>query len=162
MHFWEQNVTHYQTHHVVQYECNTTWYFLDIWKSNAKYSPYYAIFPPLYNIYHIVQYWRLGSPHCAISTTLCNIYHIMKYSPYFAISTTLRKITILCNIHHIWLILPRSSPPLEICRWFPQIVFILPTHLRPINVGFSNRFFCLSDKRFLNIIIKKKFEEDKS
>ena len=57
----------------------------------------------------------------------------------------------------IWLILPRSSPPLEICRWFPQIVFILLTRVRPINVGFSNRFFCLSDKRFLNIIIKNDF-----
>ena len=62
----------------------------------------------------------------------------------------------------IWLIFTRGSPPLEICRWFPQIVFILSTRVRPINVGFSNRFFCLSDKRFLNIIIKKKFEEDKS
>ena len=27
---------------------------------------------------------------------------------------------------------------------------------------FQTVFFCLSDKRFLNIIIKKKFEEDKS
>ena len=50
-------------------------------------------------------------------------------------------------------ILARSIPPLEICRWFPQIVFILSTRVRPINVGFSNVFF-LSDKRFLNIIIK--------
>ena len=41
-------------------------------------------------------------------------------------------------------------------------MFILPTRVRPINVGFSNRFFCLSDKRFLIIIIKKKFDEDKS
>ena len=62
----------------------------------------------------------------------------------------------------IWLILARRSPPLEICRWFPQIVFILLNRVRPINVGFSNRFFCSSDKRFLIIIIKKKFEEDKS
>ena len=62
----------------------------------------------------------------------------------------------------IWLIFTRSSPPLEICRWFPQIVFILLTRVRPINVGFSNRFFCLSDKRFLSIIIKNFFEEDKS
>ena len=63
---------------------------------------------------------------------------------------------------YIWLIFTRSSPPLEICRWPPQIVFILPTCVRPINVGFSNRFFCLSDKRFLNINIKIFFEEDKS
>ena len=55
----------------------------------------------------------------------------------------------------IWLICTRSSTPLEICRWFPQIVFIIFNRVRPINVGFSNRFFCLSDKRFLNIIIKK-------
>ena len=54
----------------------------------------------------------------------------------------------------IWLTFTRSSPPLEICRWFPQIVFILLPRVRPINVGFSNRFFCLSDKRFLSIIIK--------
>ena len=49
---------------------------------------------------------------------------------------------------HIWPIFARSSPPLKICRWFPQIVFILLNRVRPINVGFSNRFFCLSDKRF--------------
>ena len=36
----------------------------------------------------------------------------------------------------IWLIFTRSSTPLEICRWFPQIVFILLTRVRPINVGF--------------------------
>ena len=40
------------------------------------------------------------------------------------------------------------------------------THLtacvRPINVGFSNRSFCLSDKRCLMLIIKKNVEEDKS
>ena len=61
----------------------------------------------------------------------------------------------------IWLILPRSNPPLEICRWFPQIVFILPTRVRPIKVGFSNRFFCWSDKRCLMLIIKKYVEEEK-
>ena len=33
--------------------------------------------------------------------------------------------------------------------------FTLLTCVRPINVGFLNRFFCLSDKRFLNINIKK-------
>ena len=38
-------------------------------------------------------------------------------------------------------------------------MFILLTRVRPINVGFSNRFFCLSDKRFLNIIIKKKLKK---
>ena len=58
-----------------------------------------------------------------------------------------------------WPIFANSSPPLEICRWFPQIVFILLNRARPINVGFSNRFFCVSDKRFLNIIIKKKLKK---
>ena len=72
------------------------------------------------------------------------------------------KIIIITLPKNIWLILARSSPPLEIRRWFPQIVFILLNRVRPINVGFSNRFFCSSDKRFLIIIIKKKFEEDKS
>ena len=38
-------------------------------------------------------------------------------------------------------------------------MFILLNRVRPINVGFSNRFFCLSDKRFLNIIIKKKLKK---
>ena len=33
-------------------------------------------------------------------------------------------------------------------------MFTLLTRVRPINGGFSNRFFCLSDKRFLSIIIK--------
>ena len=56
----------------------------------------------------------------------------------------------------------QDGHPIRNCRWFTQIVFTLLTRVRPINVGFSNRFFCLSDKRFLNIIIKKKFEEDKS
>ena len=36
------------------------------------------------------------------------------------------------------------------------------TRVRPINVGFSNRFFCLSDKRCLMIDIKKNVEEYKS
>ena len=62
----------------------------------------------------------------------------------------------------IWLIFTRTVTPLEIFRWFPQIVFTLRTCVRPINVGFSNRFFCLSDKRCLMLIIKKNVEEDKS
>ena len=62
----------------------------------------------------------------------------------------------------IWLIFTRTVTPLEIFRWFPQIVFTLLTCVRPINVGFSNRFFCLSDKRCLMLIIKKNVEEDKS
>ena len=41
----------------------------------------------------------------------------------------------------IWLIFTRTVTPLEIFRWFPQIVFTLLTFVRPINVGFSNRFF---------------------
>ena len=60
----------------------------------------------------------------------------------------------------IWLIFTRTLTPLEIFRWFPQIVFTLLTCVRPINVGFSNRFFCLSDKRCLMLIIKKNVEED--
>ena len=47
-------------------------------------------------------------------------------------------------------------------RNIPQIIYALLACVRPTNVGFSNRFFCLSDKRFLNIIIKNFFEEDKS
>ena len=63
---------------------------------------------------------------------------------------------------YIWLIFTRTVTPLVIFRWFPQIVFTLRTCVRPINVGFSNRFFCLSDKRCLMLIIKKNVEEDKS
>ena len=60
----------------------------------------------------------------------------------------------------IWLILPRSSPPLEICRWFPQIVFILPTCVRPINVGFSNLFcFVYQIKGFWILLSKKKLKK---
>ena len=66
------------------------------------------------------------------------------------------------NAKNIWLIFTRTGTPLEIFRWFPQIVFTLLTFVRPINVGFSNRFFCLSDKRCLMLIIKKNVEEDKS
>ena len=65
-------------------------------------------------------------------------------------------------IQAIWLIFTRTVTPLEIFRWFPQIVFTLLTCVRPINVRFSNRFFCLSDKRCLMLIIKKNVEEDKS
>ena len=71
-----------------------------------------------------------------------------EFLQYFRVSANIR----------IWLIFTRSSPPLEICRWFPQIVFILLTCVRPINVIFSNRFFCLSDKRCLMLIIKKNYE----
>ena len=62
----------------------------------------------------------------------------------------------------IWLIFTRTVTPLEIFRWFPQTIFPLLTCLRPINVGFSNRFFCSSDKRCLMLIIKKNVEEGKS
>ena len=66
------------------------------------------------------------------------------------------------SAYNIWLIFTRTVTPLEIFRWFPQIAFTLLTFVRPINVGFSNRFFCLSDKRCLMINIKKNVEEDKS
>ena len=46
------------------------------------------------------------------------------------------------RLNSIWLIFTRTGTPLEIFRWFPQIVFTLLTSVRPINVGFSNRFFC--------------------
>ena len=72
-------------------------------------------------------------------------------------SYTIPRIQIL-----IWLIFTRTVTPLEIFRWFPQIVFSLLPCVRPINVGFSNRFFRLSDKRCLMLIIKKNVEEDKS
>ena len=42
----------------------------------------------------------------------------------------------------IWLIFTRTVTPLEKFRWFPQIVFTLLTSVTPINVGFSNCFFC--------------------
>ena len=64
----------------------------------------------------------------------------------------------MMNIHNIHMKIHEWS--FEICRWFPQIVFTLLNRVRPINVGFSNCFFCLSDKSFLIIIIKKKIEED--
>ena len=72
------------------------------------------------------------------------------------------NITEFLSQEYIWLIFTRTVTPLEIFRWFPQIVFTLRTCVRPINVGFSNRFFCLSDKRCLMLIIKKNVEEDKS
>ena len=42
---------------------------------------------------------------------------------------------------NIWLVFTRTGSPLKICRCFPQIVFTLLIRVRPINVGFSNRFF---------------------
>ena len=44
------------------------------------------------------------------------------------------KVEVQLEIDHIWLIFTRSSTPLEICRWFPQILFSLLTHVRPISV----------------------------
>ena len=41
----------------------------------------------------------------------------------------------------IWLIFTRTGTPLEICRWFPQILFTLLTRVRPIDIRFSNDFF---------------------
>ena len=38
-------------------------------------------------------------------------------------------------------------------------MFILLTRVRPINVGFSNGFLCLSDKGFLYVIIKKNLKK---
>ena len=52
-------------------------------------------------------------------------------------------------------ILARSSHPLKICRWFPQIVFILLNRVRPINVGFSNRFFVYEIYTAQNWVFKK-------
>ena len=48
----------------------------------------------------------------------------------------------LASLQDIWLIFTRTVTLLEIFRWFTQIVFTLLTSVRPINVGFSNRFFC--------------------
>ena len=62
----------------------------------------------------------------------------------------------------IWLMFTRTVTPLEKFMWFPQIVFALLTSVRPINVGFSNHFFCWSYKRCLMLIIKKNVEEEKS
>ena len=43
---------------------------------------------------------------------------------------------------YICLVFTWSNTPLEICRRFPQLVFTLLTCVRPIKVGFLNRF-CL-------------------
>ena len=63
--------------------------------------------------------------------------------------------TYMANIH-------QDKHSIKNMQVVPQIAFTLLTLVRPINVGFSSRFFCLLDKRFLSIIIKKKFEEDNS
>ena len=65
----------------------------------------------------------------------------------------------VCSHEVIWLIFTRTVTPLEIFRWFPQIVFTLLTCVRQINVGFSIHFFCLSDKRFPMLNIKKKLQK---
>ena len=56
----------------------------------------------------------------------------------------------------IWLIFTRTVTSLEIFRWFPQIVFILLTCVRPINVRFSNRFFVYQIKGF-SVLLSKNF-----
>ena len=53
------------------------------------------------------------------------------------------------------LIFTRTGTPLEVCRWFPQIVFTRLTCGRPINVGFSNCFFVHQMKGFQCLISKK-------
>ena len=53
----------------------------------------------------------------------------------------------------IWLIFTRTVAPLEIFRWFPQIVFTLLPSVRPINVRFSNCFCPALTKLALNLHI---------
>ena len=48
----------------------------------------------------------------------------------------------------IWLIL-------EICRWFPQIVFTLLPCVRPIKVGILNHFLRVADHGLLTILTQK-------
>ena len=53
------------------------------------------------------------------------------------ISALLYAIKCFKHLHdllpHIWLIFTRSNTPLEICRWFPQFMFTLLTHVRLIK-----------------------------
>ena len=60
---------------------------------------------------------------------------------------------------HIWLIFTRSNTPLENAGGFPQPVFTLLSRVRPIKVGFLNRFLRLADKGLLTLLIKKEIEE---
>ena len=62
----------------------------------------------------------------------------------------------------IWLKSTRTYTPLLSAGDFSQIMFTLVTGVRPIKVRFLNCFLRLSDKRLLTILIKRKFEEDKS
>ena len=90
-----------------------------------------------------------------LSNTLC-IVNIPYFVGWFVLLKTKNNLfRTYHSISFIWLIFTRTVTPLEISRWFPQIVFTLGTCVRPINVGFLNRFFCLSDKRCLILIIKK-------
>ena len=47
-------------------------------------------------------------------------------------------------VSHIWSILPRSNPLLKSARDFPQIVSNRITRVKPINIGFLNRFLVFS------------------
>ena len=57
---------------------------------------------------------------------------------------------------YIWLIFTRTVTPLEIFRWFPQIVFTLVTSVKPINIGFSNRFFFVDQIKGVQCLLSKK------
>ena len=62
-------------------------------------------------------------------------------------------------LEYIWLIFTRTVTPLEIFRWFPQIVFTLLTSVRPINIGFSNRFFVYQIKGFWILLSKENLKK---
>ena len=45
------------------------------------------------------------------------------------------------NVSHIWSILPRSNLPLKSAGDYPQIVSNRIIRVKPIDIGFLNRFF---------------------
>ena len=54
-----------------------------------------------------------------------------------------------------WSILPRSNPPLKSAGDFPQIVSNRITRVKPINIGFLNRFYVFSIAGFWSILSNK-------
>ena len=134
--------------------------FLDLWREFFLYSSLTLIRPGVHicpqQIEIAISIWVPMKVHILQPVMETNLVVKGAKLIIFSLCIVFRKV-----VSFIWLIFTRTSSPLEICRRFPQIMFILATRVRPINVGFSTRFFCLSEKRFLSIIIKNFFEEDK-
>ena len=46
----------------------------------------------------------------------------------------------------------------RICRWFPQFMFTLLTHVRPIKVGILKHFLRVADHGLPIVLIKKELK----